>query len=161
MLKASISFIKSVMLTLVMVVFVGCVLHSDNAFDGYSFLLNGTGIGVSLGGVAEKIAQDENQSGNLKDNEGTAVGLEVLAASGIIGIIPFLVYFYNIIKKSFIRFIYSKDDIGKGLLLALLAEIAILQLNQNILRPYFWMHIAVLLVYLRYKSVEEKSESND
>lgn len=188
-LKLNVSFIKRVMLTMTMALFVGYVLHSDNVFDEYSFLLSGTGIGgtpahsvdtrsdsmrktlevffenpiigVSIGGVAEKIAQDENQSGNLKDNEGTAVGLEVLAASGIIGIIPFLVYFYKIIKKSFIRFIYSKDDIGKGLLLALLAEIAILQLNQNILRPYFWMHIAVLSVYLRYKSVEEKSESND
>lgn len=181
--KIHIKYIKCLLVVLVMCFCIGNIVPFDDLFDEYGFLLEGTGIGgtaahsvdtradnmektlvafydnpiigSSLGGVAEKIAISNNQSGDTKDNEGSAVALEVLAASGIVGIIPFLVYFYKLIKSSVESLVYD-DGIGEGLLIALIAEILILQLNQNILRPYFWMHIAVLSVYLRWKK-EEKS----
>ena len=183
-MKIETRIVKNVTLFLALFISLSYMLLSNDYFDEYSFLLGGTGIGgtpahsvdtrtlymektlnvfyespvigASLGGVAEKIAIDENQRGELKDSEGTAVALEVLAASGIIGVIPFILYFYRIIKKSVLKFYVTNDGIGLGILWALVAEIVILQLNQNILRPYFWIHIAVLSVYFRIKSIKEE-----
>ena len=132
MLKIDVTFIKRIILTLVIILSVGYVFSSDDVFDEYAFFLSGTGIGataahsvddrvesmdktlhvfyenpvlgVSLGGVAEKITQNENQIDNSKVSEGAVVALEILAASGIVGVIPIIIYFYKIICISI--FIY-------------------------------------------------------
>lgn len=174
--KVSIPFLCNVIvfsLTLVCLLF---FFVSTVDFSQYEFLLNGTGIGgtashsvddrslamsrtfeiflenpivgVSLGGIPENISDMIGVSGNLKSFEGSAVFLEVLAASGIIGIIPFLIYFFKMFYDSWKVARRFKNKIVLVLLVALASELIILQLNQNILRPYLWMHIAILSAVL-------------
>lgn len=109
-------------------------------------------IGYSLGGVASALAEHRNvyitDLSQLKSHEGVSIFAEVLAASGLIGIIPFVAYFVQLYRRSIqlIRRLHDSPlgNILKALLLALSFELLILQLNQNILRPYLWIHIAML-----------------
>lgn len=78
------------------------------------------------------------------------VFLEILAASGIFGFLPFILYIgilfvkpMQLVKKLELE----NQKILTALLFSLLSEIIILQFNQNILRPYFWLHIAILSAY--------------
>jgi len=109
-------------------------------------------IGYSLGGVSSAIGALRGvhitDLETAKGHEGMNVFAEVLAASGIIGGLVFAAYvallFYLPIK--FVR--KSADSVFRPLVKALVIslgfELLILQFNQNILRPYLWMHIAVL-----------------
>lgn len=109
-------------------------------------------IGYSLGGVSSAIGELRGVHITdleiAKDHEGMNVFAEVLAASGIIGGLVFAAYvallFYLPIK--FVR--KSADSVFRPLVKALVIsfgfELLMLQFNQNILRPYLWMHIAVL-----------------
>lgn len=152
----------------------GNIVHT-NDFSEYEFLLSGTGLGgqaahsvderseraiqtldiffenplmgIGIGGVPEHIAKAANISASLKEFEGNAVIFEVLAASGIIGIVPFLLYFFELIAAPLKRFRKSGDSILLALIVALVFELVILQFNQNILRPYLWLHIAILSKY--------------
>ena len=145
-------------------------------FDEYMFLLQGTGIGgtathsydtrygefvstiaifadnpilgVSLGGISENMPGFSNNASYKV--EGMCVFAEVLAASGIIGFIPFMAYFYFIVRDAFKLSSIKKDKLLLALVLSLLSELVILQFNQNILRPYFWLHIGILSAYYRY-----------
>ena len=119
-------------------------------------------IGYSLGGVsvanalAGGVPSDQLSIAFLKGREGMSIYAEVLAASGIIGIIPFIVYSYSIHYKPLLLskklIIREEQVIIAGLAIALIFETLILQLNQNILRPYYWMHIAILSsVYCVYQ----------
>jgi hypothetical protein len=108
-------------------------------------------IGYSLGGLSYALG---NLSGvNVTDFitaklEGNGVFLEVLAASGIFGFISFCIYIFKICKSPFsLANKLSNIEMSgllRGMALALLFELAILQPNQNILRPYLWLHIAML-----------------
>lgn len=169
------SFLRRAIVTLLSVIVLINVATYFIDFEQYDFLLSGTGIngaashsvdgrslaveqtwnvflenpiiGVSLGGVSENIASDMG----VIDSDtglGCATFLEVLAASGIIGIIPFCIYFIKLVWNSGKVFFIKRDYVGLSLVYALLAEIVILQFNQNILRPYFWMHLAILSAYL-------------
>ena len=109
-------------------------------------------IGYSLGGVASALAEHRgvvvSNLAQLKSHEGVNVLAEALAASGLIGIIPFVAYFVALYRRSTqaMRSL-NRSPLGnlmKALLLALTFELLILQLNQNILRPYLWIHIAML-----------------
>jgi len=75
---------------------------------------------------------------------------EVLAASGLIGIIPFITYIILVIWKPLelstrIRE-HSDSTLLRSLVYSFLAVLLILQFNQNILRLYFWLHLAILSV---------------
>lgn len=181
--EIKLSWLKYILLILFVLFVGGTFLSTSRILDDYSFLLQGTGvngtashtvddrtkamnetlevfydspfIGASLGGVAEKIADFDPHGGSPKEHEGGAIFLEVLAASGVVGVIPFIVYFYKIIKCSINTVKRNSDYVCMALLVSLISEMIILQLNQNILRPYFWFHIAVLSAYLRVKMYNE------
>lgn len=125
--------------------------RSQNLEETLQVFLESPIIGYSLGGISPAIGRlravevDSNEL--AKENEGMSVFAEVLAASGILGVIPFLVYFGVLIRRMFLRSRASQDPeirkIAKGLAYALCFELAILQFNQNILRPYLWLQIAI------------------
>jgi len=109
-------------------------------------------IGHSLGGVPIAIGYldgiDVNNMELVKEYTGISVFLEVLAASGFVGFIPFLFYIITLIflPLKLTKQLTSKED--HNLLLALetafIFELIILQFGQNILRPYVWFQIAIL-----------------
>ena len=178
--KIYFSFILKTLFVVSLVLSLCTYAANSGILDEYDFLLAGTGIngatshsvddrsslaeqtfdiflkspfvGVSLGGIPENIASSMGVSGDDKQFEGSVVFLEVLAASGIFGIIPFLAYFIKIIFSGHRLFYFQKDTVGQSLLYALIAELVILQFNQNILRPYFWMHIAILSACITFKN---------
>lgn len=111
-------------------------------------------IGYSLGGVAPAIARLNGVSNvtleNIKNYEGMCVFLEVLAASGLVGIVPFLMFILSLIKNPIYlsKFLTrEQSNVLIALVQALIFELITLQFNQNILRPYLWMHIAILVSY--------------
>ncbi len=108
-------------------------------------------IGRSLGGVSVAIAGLEGgkvQSFEAsKDFEGMSVFAEALAASGVIGIVPFVCFLIVTFRKP-LRLARIVPPFYSALLHALLRSLlfawAILQFNQNMLRPYLWTHLAIL-----------------
>lgn len=108
-------------------------------------------IGYSLGGVATAIGARQGMriTGNndAKQNEGGSVFAEILAASGTIGIIPFLIYFWMLIQRPLVAARATDPPtrvVLSGLIWALCMELLVLQFNQNILRAYLWFHIGVV-----------------
>lgn len=109
-------------------------------------------IGYSLGGVATAIGEMRGFSirsmEDTKNNEGMSTFAEVLAASGIIGVIPFIIYMsiliYKPLKLAKLHGDNSFAILLKSMVISLIAELIILQFNQNILRPYLWLHIGIL-----------------
>lgn len=112
-------------------------------------------IGYSLGGISSAIGHlqgiDVTSLEIAKQNEGMAIFAEALAASGIIGVIPFGIYIFRIVRsplqlapKTLDRTLQTTLS---GLTYALIIELIILQFNQNILRLYLWMHIAILSAF--------------
>jgi len=108
-------------------------------------------MGSSLGGVTESIA---SYVGNMPQNfeetkrfEGQSTFAEVVAASGIPGSIPFfcfiVIYLAAPLKLARTASPFQAAWL-RALVLSLVFEWAILQFNQNILRLYLWVHIAVL-----------------
>lgn len=101
-------------------------------------------VGVSLGGVDAQIAKYTGVVYTAGKN-GSAMSIigELLVANGIVGLIPFVLYIIKIIfGGSKNKSIYNCQII-KALRWALIFELGILCFNQNILRPYVWMLIAV------------------
>jgi hypothetical protein len=109
-------------------------------------------IGRSIGGVSSAIADLHGQRitwfQESKPFEGMSVFAEVLAGSGLIGIVPFLAFLIITIYKP-LKLARSSPPYYSvwlcALVRSLLFEWAILQFNQNILRPYLWVHLAVLV----------------
>jgi hypothetical protein len=134
----------------------GTAAHSVNEREDR---LNGTlltianhpWMGQSLGGITESIAgynglRPQNFE-EAKIYEGQSVFAEVAAASGIPGSIPFFCFLAVTIVAPLrlaMRFSPLYAAWLRALVLALIFEWAILQLNQNILRIYLWVHIALL-----------------
>lgn len=129
--------------------------------------LNNPLIGVSLGGIAPSIADMQGIAirniDDLKNSEGLGVFLEILAASGIVGFIVFILYlkkimnsFWNLHKKDKSKMNY----IIKPLMVAFWGEIIALQFNQNILRTYLWIHIAILssIYHVSYRNQESETK---
>jgi hypothetical protein len=108
-------------------------------------------MGQSLGGITESIAEYNGlrpqHFEETKIFEGQSVFAEVAAASGIPGSIPFLCFLAVTIVAPLRLAARSSPRYAawlRALVLALIFEWAILQLNQNILRLYLWVHIALL-----------------
>ena len=106
--------------------------------------------GVSLGGLSYHVAKAQGLSvGSFADSkiEGNGIILEIFAATGIVGGILFTLYLcllcFTSLKAS--RLVQGRE--GTYIFAALVSLITlwlILQPNQNVLRPYFWMHLGIL-----------------
>ncbi len=108
-------------------------------------------MGYSLGGINYAIARRNEASVDnyktMKQFTGMSVFAEVLAASGIIGIIPFLYYVITILFRPWKLADRVSRETGillQGAVVALGGELIILQFNQSVLRLYLWVHIALL-----------------
>lgn len=115
-------------------------------------------LGRSLGGVSSRIAQRHGVPNDGKTYLGFPVIMEVLAASGLIGIIPFLM-FVGVNSLGMFPLIRKKwpDERAKwlrALVRALFYESLMLLADQNVLRIYVWFHlsiIAAVALHLRYE----------
>jgi hypothetical protein len=108
-------------------------------------------IGRSLGGISSAIAEYEGDTirsfEDAKTIEGMSVFAEVLAASGVIGFIPFLCFLVVTIRKPLMLARIAPpfySSLLHGLVRSLVFTWAILQFNQNVLRTYLWTHLAIL-----------------
>lgn len=110
--------------------------------------------GYSLGGVSQVIAFEKGvtvfSQETIKPYDiSINIFVEALTASGLIGFIFFLSYMYCLTFRP-MKSIANLDETDEKALLmkafvwGLLIELAILCFNQNILRAYLWIHIAVL-----------------
>jgi len=131
-------------------------------------------VGYSLGGIAPAIAHLKGYTHItqelVKNTEGMCVFLEVLAASGVIGFFFFMLFVTrllgssNILKKSLNNNINILNiqlfSMHKILLLALVFQFLLLCLNQNILRNYLWIHIAIVNLSFFVVKDQIKASSN-
>lgn len=105
--------------------------------------------GVSLGGVDPALALHSGIAYDSSRNGSSMLLLgELLVANGIIGMIPLLLYLSSLLlenrwwRKEFGQ--YPSSDLYRAVEWALIFELTILCLNQNILRMYLWIHIGIL-----------------
>ncbi len=134
----------------------GTAAHSvdqrkDSLHDTLQTIADHPWMGQSLGGITESIAGFNGlcpqNFAEAKLYEGQSVFAEVIAASGIPGSIPFLCFLIVTIISPLRLARHSSPLYAawlRAMVLALAFEWAILQLNQNILRLYLWVHIALL-----------------
>jgi hypothetical protein len=133
-------------------------IRIDDFINTWNIFIDSPFIGYSLGGIAPAIAKYKGHieitQELVKKTEGMCIFLEVLAASGIIGFLFFAVFFTKFIwstkilrqlsvKKSSDS-IYLWISVHRLLIIAWLFQLLLLCLNQNILRNYVWVHIAIL-----------------
>jgi len=99
--------------------------------------------GTGLGGVNVETAKFNGLNPFMVDlSTITSINVtaELLLASGLIGFICFVVYIFKVFK------LYNRADrYTKALLIGFAFIIFMLQMNQNILRPYFWIHLALII----------------
>jgi hypothetical protein len=127
------------------------VQRADALQDTLTVFVQHPIIGQSLGGVSAAIADLHGERissfQDSKEFEGMSVFAEALAASGVIGIIPFILFLKATIRNP-LTLAAKVDpfyaDLLRALVRSLLFAWALLQFNQNMLRPYLWMHIAIL-----------------
>lgn len=138
----------------------GTATHSvdereDHLQDTLRTIADHPWIGRGLGGVTESVAGYVGVTPmnfeETKNFEGQSVFAEVIAASGIPGSIPFFLFVAAtlIAPMQLARRAPPLQAAWlRALVVSLLLEWGILQLNQNVLRLYLWVHIGVLvLVY--------------
>ncbi len=129
----------------------GSSAHSSSArtsqfYNTLQLFLDSPVIGLSLGGVPVKYCEKMNIV-PFDSGASMCVWVELLAGSGIVGIIPFGIWFYNLITDIRVRKKYiDRRNECNGLFYALLFESMILAMNQNILRIYFWTLIGIVVV---------------
>lgn len=124
-------------------------------------------IGYSLGGIPPAIANVRgttiSNQYQTKEFEGMSIFAEVLAASGIIGFMFFISFLVILFYKSY-KMVQALKPVNShfsnlllALLLGLLFELLILNMNQNILRAYLWVHIGIVnLGYYTGKGILKK-----
>ena len=126
--------------------------HSSSARLGglslsFRILKDSPFIGYGLGGVDPITAQYLNINySTLINGLSTSIVGDLLVASGSIAVILIIIYFFKLINVN-----KNETDIKKALATALFFELIILVFNQNILRPYLWMHIAIMSAVYRDK----------
>lgn len=132
--------------------------------DTLTVIHNHFWIGPSLGGVPAAIATMHGDSINsvaeLRMHWGFPVPVEVFAASGLLGFIPFA-YFLFAITAGQTRLIqrHWEDERAKwlhALIRAFFIEAIALMADQNLLRIYLWFHVTMMMVVaynLRYRAV--------
>jgi hypothetical protein len=107
-------------------------------------------LGRSLGGVSSRISEKHGVPNDGKTYLGFPVMMELLAASGIIGIIPFLLFLWTnslglipAIRR------HWPDENAKWLRALLRSTIylwLVLVVDQNVLRIYLWFHMSIVAV---------------
>ena len=134
------------------------VVQRETSFsDTLTVFLEHPFIGRSLGGISPAIAALHGRSvhsfEDSKEFEGMNVFAEALAASGVIGIVPFIFFLIAVIRRP-LRLARVAAPECAVLLTALVRSLifawAILQFNQNMLRPYLWVHTALLAAVYAY-----------
>lgn len=108
--------------------------------------------GYSLGGVAAEYCQTYGLP--FDSGVATCVWAELLVASGLVGMIPFIVWFGNLLVMPLSKAItLDRQRECTALFYALVWECGILAMNQNILRIYFWVLLGVInAAIVRYKN---------
>lgn len=131
--------------------------------DVYDVFLLSPFEGYSLGGIAPAIAEMRGDPANnqqkVKEHEGLNIFLEVLAASGVVGFVFFLWWLFQLFRcnismsKNLRQYGFENEAVvSDALRKALIAELLILILSQNILRPYLWILIGMTnALYFRFK----------
>lgn len=147
------------------------VMRSNDQEDTFKAFKKSPIIGYSLGGLPTQVALIRGKTittqKEAKDYEGLNIFAEVLAASGIIGFMFFAYYFYLLFKKSIMVSklikVFNPEfyKIAMAILLAFFCELLILIFNQNILRAYLWVHIAIVncVFYVMVNMVKQKNTS--
>jgi len=118
-------------------------------------------IGLSLGGVPAEVAalhgQQVKTQEDLRRWWGSPILFDVLAASGILGFIPFVWFFYSITlgERQLIQQMWPDERAKwlRALIRALIFEWLCFFGEQNIMRVYFWFHVTMVVVVgynLRY-----------
>lgn len=138
------------------------------AIDVFNVFTKSPLLGYGYGGVYTEVALLNNMdvfNGNIQDLGVTfCIFAEALAAGGIIGFIFLIIYFIIICLKPIIKSFKLKNEQEKAFLIslsiALIFEIIILQFNQNILRLYLWIHMALLSLCYS-KLIKNKGEVNE
>jgi hypothetical protein len=128
------------------------VIERENSFEEtIAVFLQHPFIGRSLGGISSAIAENEGATihsfEDAKKIEGMSIFAEVLAASGVIGFIPFVCFLVATIRKPLTLARMAPpfySSLLYGLVRSLVFAWAILQFNQNVLRTYLWVHLAIL-----------------
>jgi|GEM_PF-880806 len=143
----------------------GTASHSTDTrmtsfYDTWKLFLDSPLLGCSLGGIDAGIIAYKARNYTVANNGGASmcISLEALAAYGIFGAYFFFKYMYDLTIGGYRKIKKRPGDkrekeVVYAMLLALAFEFMILQLNQNVLRPPFWVHIAlvstVIQIYLR------------
>lgn len=152
----------------------GTASHSADARsagfkDTWELFLSSPFLGCSLGGIDAGIIEYKSRTYTVANNGGASmcVSLEALAAYGIFGAFFFFKYLYDLTIGGYLKAMKRPGDKRDrepvyAMLIALFFEFVILQLNQNVLRPPFWVHIALvstcLQIYLRESHKNYKTE---
>jgi O-antigen ligase len=146
--------------------------RTHDLLDTLQVFFNSPFIGTSLGGVAPAIANIRGvkiyTQVEAKEFEGMNIFIEVLAASGIVGYIFFLLFFFSLFYKAnnisnkIKTLSIESSMIIKSLKFALFWELLILSMNQNILRPYLWILIGMLSasILIAKGNISEKKTNN-
>lgn len=152
----------------------GTASHSTDARsagfeDTWKLFLDSPFLGCSLGGIDAGIIEYKARNYTVANNGGASmcISLEALAAYGIFGAFFFFKYMYDLTVGGYLKAKKRPGDKRErepvyAMLIALFFEFLILQLNQNVLRPPFWVHIAlvstVLQIYLRDSHKNHRSD---
>ena len=138
------------------------VTYTWQAFVAEPFL------GHTLGGVSIFIASRNgvilHSIAEMRDVAGFPVLLDLLVASGIFGIIPFLVFVYrNTVGAHRLATLHLATEQGKwlrALARAMIYECLLLQADQNVLRIYVWYQVSmVALIAYRLEFVTSTEPS--
>lgn len=130
-------------------------------YDTLTVIEKNPWIGRGIGGVPQAIGEIRGHTvvsvADLKAYWGFPVPFEVFAASGVIGFIPFLMFFWALTRgeSKLIRENWE-DERAKwlhALVRAFVFEWLVLLADQNLLRVYLWFHVTMLMIVgynLRY-----------
>jgi hypothetical protein len=121
------------------------MLLTWNAFLAHPLV--GTGLGAVPAEIAAQLGAPMLTIDDAKQNEGMSVAVETLASIGIIGFLIVIGFVSSLVMRY--RVVYAKGDAERrhtlrGLSWAIGWLLLALQFNQNFLRIYVWMDIAIL-----------------
>lgn len=140
------------------------------AVETWAIIRQSPWMGRSLGGVPIAIGQLKGVEVQTVEQVrlywGYPVPLEILAASGLIGFVPFLAFFWaNTVGAMRLAKKFWPSEQAKwvrALAQAMLFEWGLLLSDQNSLRVYLWFHFAVVTVacyHLEYVSARGRARS--
>lgn len=134
----------------------------ESLYDTLEIFYKSPFLGCSLGDIDGRIAQGKGLIYRGETGLSMSIIAEQFAATGIIGGICFVVYLFRMV------FLYKKicknscyAETLKGICLGLIFQIIILNMNQNVLRQYFWINIAIILVIYNFENIKIKKENID